>query len=218
MSVEQSPEQVNARRAYNSNRRRQRSRDTHNALLDAASTRFLANGYTATTIDSIASDAAVSAATIYKTYGSKSGIVRALCQRALGGQDPIPAEQRSDALQTNEGDPRKVIEGWGRLTAEVAPRVAPLLLLLRDAADGEPTAGALLAELDGDRHARMTRNARYLVNGGHVRQGVGLAEASDVLWMYSSPELYDLLVRRRKWSLRRYSQFIARAITNALLE
>jgi len=218
MSVEQSPEQVNARRAYNSNRRRERSRDTHNALLDAASKRFLANGYTATTIDSIASDAAVSAATIYKTYGGKSGIVRALCQRALGGQGPIPAEQRSDALQANEGDPRKVIEGWGRLTAEVAPRVAPLLLLLRDAADGEPTAGALLAELDGDRYARMTRNARYLVNGGHARPGVGLAEASDVLWMYSSPELYDLLVRRRKWNLRRYSQFIARAITNALLE
>jgi AcrR family transcriptional regulator len=192
-------------------------RDTHNALLDAASSDFSEQLH-ATTIDSIAADAAVSAATIYKTYGSKSGLVRALCQRALGGQGPIPAEQRSDALQSTESDPRKVIEGWGRLTAEVAPRVAPLLLLLRDAADGDPTAGALLAELDGDRHARMTRNARYLVKGGHTRPGVGLAEASDVLWTYSSPELYDLLVRRRKWSLRRYSEFVARAITYALLE
>ncbi len=72
MIVEQPTEQVNARRAYNSDRRRQRSRDTHNALLDAALTRFLEYGYSATTIDSIAANAAVSAATIYKTYGSKA--------------------------------------------------------------------------------------------------------------------------------------------------
>jgi AcrR family transcriptional regulator len=217
MSVEQPTEQVNARRAYNSNHRRERSRDTHDALLDAALTRFLEHGYSATTIDSIAADAAVSAATIYKTYRNKAGLVRALCERALGGRGPVPAEQRSDALQANEPDPRKIIAGWGRLTAEVAPRIAPILLLLRDAADGDPSAASLLKELDNDRHARMTHNARSLVHGGHTRQGIRMSEASDILWTYSSPELYDLLVRRRRWSLRKYSAFIADAITRALL-
>lgn len=217
MSVEQPTEQVNARRAYNSNRRRQRSHETHNTLLDAARTRFLEHGYSATTIDSIAGDAAVSAATIYKTYGSKAGLVRALCQRSLGGRGPAPAEQRSDTLQANEPDPRKIIAGWGRLAAEVAPRIAPILLLLRDAADGDPSAASLLTELDNDRHCRMTHNARTLVDGGHTRPGIRLSEASDVLWTYSSPELYDLLVRRRKWTIRKYSNFIADAITRALL-
>jgi AcrR family transcriptional regulator len=217
MSVGQSPQEVNARRGYNSNRRLERSRGTHNALLDAALVRFLEHGYSATTIDSIAADAAVSPATIYKTYRSKAGLVRALCERALGGRGPVPAEQRSDALQANEPDPRKIIAGWGRLTAEVAPRIAPILLLLRDAADGDVTAASLLSELDAERHARMTRNARSLVRGGHTRDGIRLAEASDVLWTYSSPELYDLLVRRRHWSLGRYGAFIAEAITNALL-
>ena len=117
MSVEPPTEQVNARRAYNSNRRRRSARHPQR-LLDAALARFLEQGYSATTIDSIAADAAVSAATIYKTYGSKAGLVRALCERALGGRGPVPAEQRSDALQANEPDPRKIIEGWGRLTAE----------------------------------------------------------------------------------------------------
>jgi AcrR family transcriptional regulator len=217
MSLEQSPQEINARRAYNSNRRLERSRDTHNALLDAALVRFLEHGYSATTIDSIAADAAVSPATIYKTYRSKAGLVRALCERALGGRGPVPAEQRSDALQASEPDPRKIIAGWGRLTAEVAPRIAPILLLLRDAADGDVTAASLLAELDAERHARMTRNARSLVRGGHTRDEIRLAEASDVLWTYSSPELYDLLVRRRHWSLGRYGAFIADAITSALL-
>jgi AcrR family transcriptional regulator len=217
MTVEHKGEQVNGRRAYNSSRRRAQSRRTHDALLDAALARFVDQGYTATTIESIAADAAVSEATIYKTYGGKSGLIRALCERALGGAGPVAAEQRSDALQVSESDPRQVIEGWGRLTTEVAPRIAPLLLLLRDAAGGDPAAAALRAELDANRHARMRHNARYLVNGGHIRPGLHLAEATDVLWTYSSPELFDLLVRRRHWSLRRYSRFIVEAIQNALL-
>ncbi len=217
MTVEHKGEQVNARRAYDSSRRRAQSRRTHDALLDAALARFVDQGYTATTIESIAADAGVSEATIYKSYGGKSGLIRALCERALAGTGPIAAEQRSDALQASETDPRQVVEGWGRLTTEVAPRIAPLLLLLRDAADGDPAAAALRTELDTNRHARMQHNARYLVNGGHTRPGIRLAEATDVLWTYSSPELFDLLVRRRHWSLRRYSRFIVEAIQNALL-
>lgn len=217
MNVGDNTEQVNARRTYNSEQRRQRSRDTHDALLNAALTRFVEHGYSRTTIESIAADAAVSPATIYKAYGGKSGLVRALCERALGGQGPVPAEQRSDALQASESDPRAVIRGWGRLTAEVAPRIAPLLLLLRDAADSDPAAAALRDELDAARHLRMTINARYLIDAGHTRAGISLARAGDVLWTYSAPELFDLLVQRRHWTLRAYSRFIVDAITDALL-
>jgi AcrR family transcriptional regulator len=217
MSVEQRAPQVNARRAYNADWRLEQSRKTHTTLLDAALYLFYERGYTATTIESIASAADVSEATIYKTYGGKPGIVRALCVRALGGQGPVPAEQRSDALKAGEVDPRKVIDGWGRLTAEVAPLVAPILLLLRDAAEGDPAAAALHEELDANRLARMTDNARYLVDGGYLRAGIRLSHVSDVLWTYSSPELFDLLVRRRRWSLRKYGRFIADAIANALL-
>jgi hypothetical protein len=47
--------------------------------------------------------------------------------------------------------------------------------------------------------------------------GVTLREAVDVLWTYSSPELYDLLVVRRGWSAVRYGRFVGEAITAALL-
>ncbi|HZX56549.1 MAG TPA: TetR/AcrR family transcriptional regulator [Ilumatobacteraceae bacterium] len=208
---------VNAGRRYDSSRRRERARLAHDALLDTALKRFTDDGYAATTIDSIAAAVEVSAATIYKTYGGKPGIVRALCERALGGRGPVPAEQRSDRLRVTTTNPREVIEGWGRLTAEVAPRVAPILLLLRDAASGDAAAAALHDELDSNRLRRMTENARFLVENGHVRTGIGLAHARDVLWTYSSPELFDLLVRRRRWSLTRYSEFVADAIAAALL-
>src|SRR3954449_173465 len=98
---------VNARRPYDSSRRRERARLAHHALLDTALKRFTEDGYAATTIDSIAAAVDVSAATIYKTYGGKPGIVRALCERALGGRGPVPAEQRSDSLRVTATNPRE---------------------------------------------------------------------------------------------------------------
>jgi AcrR family transcriptional regulator len=56
----------------------------------------------ATTVKAIAQAAGVSAATIYKTYGGKAGLVRALCQHALEREGPIPAEERSNALRELE--------------------------------------------------------------------------------------------------------------------
>ena len=136
------PRRAPVKRAYDTTRRRERAEQTRAAVLDAALSRFLDQGYASTTIESIALAADVSDATIYKTYGGKPGLVRALCDRALAGAGTVHAEQRSDALKDNEPDPRTVIEGWGQLGAEVAPRVVPILLLLRDAASTDAVAAA----------------------------------------------------------------------------
>ena len=97
----------------------------------AAQRLFLRDGFAATTIAAIAAEAQVSAETIYKAFGGKPGLVRAICDAALAGEGPVPAETRSDQLQLHEPDPRKIIRGWGELTAEVAPRIAPIMLLVR---------------------------------------------------------------------------------------
>ena len=63
----------------------------------------------------------------------------------------------------------------------------------------------------------MRVNARHLHAGGHTRAGVSLSQAADVLWTYSSPELYELLVLKRKWPLSRYGTFVGESIAAALL-
>ena len=103
------------------------------------------------------------------------------------------------------------------LTLEVAPRVAPILLLIRAAAAGDPEVAILLDEIDARRLHRMTDNARRLGRAGHLRPGITVARAADVLWTYSSQELYELLVLRRGWPLARYGRFIADAMIDALL-
>jgi AcrR family transcriptional regulator len=205
------------RRTYDASRRRDAAATRQAAVIAAAERQFLAGGYAATTIATVAADAGVSVDTIYKVFGGKPGLVRALWHRALEGVGPIAAERRSDDLQAREPDPRMIIRGWGAFTAEIAPRATPLLLLIRAAAGTDLEARALLDELDAERLARMTANARRLRDNGHLRAGVTLAAAADVLWTYSSPELCELLVLRRGWSPERYGEFIADAMIAALL-
>jgi hypothetical protein len=64
----------------------------------------------------------------------------------------------------------------------------------------------------------MTENARRLDEGGHLRDGLTVARAAEVLWTYSSPELYELLVVRRAMPIQDYGRFIAEAIRDAVLD
>ncbi len=208
---------VKSTRAYDSSRRQEQAQRNRDRILDASERRFLRDGYAPTTVATIAADADVSADTIYKAFGGKPGLVRAIRTRALVGEGSMPAERRSDALHEHESDPRTIIEAWGRLTAEVMPRVAPILLLIHAAAATDPEVAVFAEEIDADRYDRMTLNARRLHGGGHLRDGMTVALAADVLWTYSAPELFELLVLRRGWSRQRYGGFVADALVNALL-
>ena len=119
-------------------------------------------------------------------------------------------------MQAAETDPATVLRGLGTLTAEVAPRIAPLLLLLVTAADGDPTLTELHAELENARLARMTHIARNLAAKTPLRRNVD--DTADIMWTYSSPELYRLLVLTRGWTPDRYGRFVAESLVDALLE
>ena len=209
---------VKKRRPYDSTRRQEQARQTRAAILDVARSRFLTDGLAPTTISSIAEEVGVSVDTIYKTFGGKPGLVRAMCEGALAGGGPIHAEARSDALQVSGVDPRVILAGFGQLSTEVAPRVAPLLLLLRDASAADPAMADLQAHLEAQRLERMTRNAGNLARAGHLREGMTVERTGEIMWVYSSPELYELLVVVRGWPLERYGAFITEAMVAALLQ
>jgi AcrR family transcriptional regulator len=204
------------RRSYDATGRQQRARSQHDAALNRAQQLFLERGYTATTVESIAQAAGVSTASVYKTYGGKVGLVRELCERALRGHGTVPAQARSDILRVGD-DPRAVVSGWSALASEVSPRVSPLALLLRTAAESDPEAATLYAEISHARLDRMAENARYLADSGHLRPDVAVEEARDVLWLCTSPEFYDLMVLQRGWSPKRFTQLVDDTITGSLL-
>jgi hypothetical protein len=63
----------------------------------------------------------------------------------------------------------------------------------------------------------MTAKAHNLAAARHLRPDVTVERAGEVMWTYSSPELYELLVVKRGWPPGRYSAVIAEAMIAALL-
>jgi len=204
-------------RRYDASRRREQARLNREAIVAAARQRFLDDGFTATTIATIAADAGATADTIYKSFGGKAGLLRAMCEDALKGEGSIQAEQRSDAMQASEADPRRMLRGLGTLTTEVAPRIAPLLLLLSTAAEADSAMAQLRADFDAARLARMTQVVQILASKTQLRPGLSVEEAAEIMWAYSSPELYGLLVLTRGWRPERYGEFVGESLVDALL-
>jgi AcrR family transcriptional regulator len=216
--MELNSEAVNSRRRrYDSTGRRERARQARDQIVGIAEDLFLSEGYAATTVAAIAARAQVSVETIYKGFGGKPGLVRAIIEKGLAGRGPVPAEQRSDRIRDTEPDPRRILTAWGEFAAEIAPRTAPILLLARDAAAADPELAALLEEVSAARLERMTVNARGLHEAGHLRPGLSVAEAADIMWTYSSAEFWELLVLHRGWSPERHGPFVAQALIAALL-
>jgi AcrR family transcriptional regulator len=203
------------KRTYDATSRRAEARRRRAAVVAVAHELFLAEGYAATTVGAVAARSGVSVESVYQHFAGKPGLLRAVVARALEGtSDRGPAESRSDQLPAE--DLSALVGGWGRLAAEVAPLVSPVLLLVESAAAQHGDARALADELAAERMRRMSSNAQRLMEAGHLATGVTLEEAQDVLWTLSSPELYDLLVRRRGWSPQRYGDFVARGILGQL--
>jgi hypothetical protein len=59
--------------------------------------------------------------------------------------------------------------------------------------------------------------ARTLAGKTQLRQGLSVEEAAEIMWAYSSPELYGLMVIGRGWSPERYGEFVGQALVDALL-
>lgn len=206
-----------AKRRYDGSRRRAVAQQNHERILDEAQGLFLRDGYAATPVSAIATAAGVSAETIYKRFGGKAGLVRAIYRRGLAGQGPVPAPVRSDEMSEQDLDAATVLHRWTRLSMEVAPRVAPVVLLIRAASVTDPDAAALREEIAAERLTRMTHNAHRLRRHPGLREGLTMPHIRDVLVTYTAPELYELLVVDRQWSVQEYADFLYNGMVGQLL-
>ena len=205
-------------RTYNARRRQEAAEESRMRVLATSRELFLAGGYGRTTIAAIARAAGVSNESVYKGFGGKPGLVRAIYEQSLLGAGGPPAEERSDRAQATFTDPRELMEQFGRFISEVSPIGAPVYLLIREAAaSGDPDMAALLRDVDDGRYRRMLHNARQVLGRGFLREGLTENEVADVMFMSTSAELYETLVLKRGWSAERYGRFMARTLAANLL-
>ncbi|HEY8318804.1 MAG TPA: helix-turn-helix domain-containing protein [Amnibacterium sp.] len=204
-------------RTYDATSRLARAAERRARVLDVARRRLLADGYARTSLAAIATEAQVSPELIHKVFGGKAGLVRAIHDESLGGSQRVPAPERSEELQASAPDLAAVLRGFGALSADVAPLVAPIELLIREAAAaGDPAMTVLHEQVQADRLIRMRENAARLAGRGLLAATVPPEHAADVFWTLTSPELYEQLVRARGWTPAAYGAFIGTCLVAAL--
>ena len=188
-------------------------------MVEAARTLFLERGYGATTIDAISDLADVPAATVYRLFSSKHGILKALLDASIVGDDEnVPMEERPQVRDLlAERDPREQLVGFVAVTAQVNARVAPLYRVLVSAAGTDPDAAALLDTLTAQRQQGQLLVVRALARSGALRPGMRERDAADIIHALLSPELYRLLVIDRGWKPERYQPWLARTLADQLL-
>ena len=183
-----------------------RTRRTRASVVDAARSLFEERGYAATTIEAISERSDTPQATIYRLFASKLGILKAVIDVAIVGDDEDVA--MADRPQVRElladADAHQRLAQFAALLRDLMARTAPIHRLLADAARSDPEAASLLAEIARQRQEGQQRVARSLARAGALREGLRERDAADVIHALASPEVYGLLVLDREWSGERY--------------
>jgi AcrR family transcriptional regulator len=204
---------------YASEVRDEQARRTRRAIVTAAHDLFLAQGYAATTIDSIAQAAHVSRRTVFNSVGGKAALLKLALDWAIVGDDePVALADRPavKAIQA-EADPRKGLALWAQTVVEVAGRVAPISEVLYAAADADPAAAQLLADAARGRMSGATEFVRHLASREGLATGVTEQHAADLCWALMDGHLYHLLVTQRGWTPTDLTQWLTDSLAAALL-
>jgi AcrR family transcriptional regulator len=210
---------VTSRAASGGRRDQARTRLARAAVVEAARRLFLERGYGATTVEAISELADVPPATVYRLFSSKHGILKALLDVSIVGDDEnVPLADRAQVRTLlAEPDPRRQLAGFVAITAQVNAGVAPLYRVLVSAAGSDVDAAALLDALSRQRHQGQRLIARSLARAGALRPGVRERDAADIIHALLSPELYGLLVIDRGWKVERYQPWLADTLIGQLL-
>jgi AcrR family transcriptional regulator len=212
---------VKPRRTYRSTRRAQQSAKTRREIVTEAGILFRDRGYAAVAMEVIAAGAGVAVETIYRAFGSKAGLFRAVIDAAVAGgvsRAEVPVEERPAIRAViEEPDPRRQVARYAATQPGIHRRAGPLLRVLRGAAATDADLGRLWDEIES---ARLTGQGRFvarLAEEGVLRPGLTVGVGRDGVWTLCSLAVYDMLVETRGWSAERYEAWLAERLADLLL-
>ena len=204
------------RRPYNSVRRREAADQTRAAVLDACRELLFRDGFHATTVRAVAELAGVSGITVYKVFGGKPGLVKALWDSTLAGDDePVPMADRPEVqefLQTAELGAK--FRRYAAFVRGIHERIAPLFMLLTQAG---PEVAEVLETAEQERFTGVTAFIAHLGQIGALSPDADQARLTDALWALAGPQLYTQLTAGRGWSADAYQEWLADTLTATIL-
>jgi AcrR family transcriptional regulator len=192
---------------------------TRRSILDAAQLLFERDGYVATTMDAIASEAGVALKTVYIAFMTKSGLLRALWDLLLKGDtDDAPISQRAPYLEVlDEPDPERKLRLNARNSRIAKARLGGMLSVIRSAAVVDDDCARLWRLIQTD----FYDNQRVIVDDidrrGGLRPGLDPTAATDILWTLNHPDTWLLLANERHWTPEQFETWFGDITCHQLL-
>jgi AcrR family transcriptional regulator len=201
------------RRSYTSEARAQSAEDTRRRILAAATTLFGRKGIDKVTIAEISTRARVAGSTVYAIYKSKDGILRALMEQSLFG----PSFQDAQKVLVGVTEPVTLLEQTAHVSRAIYESESRDLGLLRHASGFSPALRKMEQEFERLRYEMQADRLKRLFASDRARPGLSLEEARRIVWMYTSRDVYRMLVHDGGWAPDRYQQWLSRTLVEALL-
>jgi AcrR family transcriptional regulator len=205
------------RRPYDARRRQDAARRNRAAILDAFLDLLVRDGYQSSTVRAVAERAGVSPETVYKAFGGKPGLAKALWDVTLAGDDePLTMAQRPALLEVwRTRDPHAKLRLYAAFVRGVHERLAFLFALLSQAG---PEAAEVLAGSEAERLTGVTAFVTHLGDLGYLRPGTSITQAADACWALTGPQLFTQLTAGRDWPPATYQDWLAGVLTATLLD
>jgi AcrR family transcriptional regulator len=210
---------VKSRRPYTSALRTEQARQTRARMLDAAQQVFAERGYPTSTMEAIAAEAGVAVDTVYAGFGSKRGLLSALMDVRVGGDDlPIDLLDRSGPQGVRrEPDQRRQVEAFANDISSIIERARPVDDIMRGAAAVDSEIAALRARNQEHRFQNLLKFVTWVTANGPLRRDLSEEAAAGIVWALTSPEMHRLLRVDRAWPAQRYAEWLAETLTLTLL-
>ena len=210
---------VKAKRTYDSSLRKQQASQTRMRILDASQRLFAERGYAASTVEAIAAGAGVAVDTVYAAFGSKRGVLQALLNVRVGGDEAeidLLARAGPQAVQ-REPDQRAQLAAFAADVSSILERARPVDDIIRGAAAVDAEIATLRSEAQAYRYRNIRQLVSWLAAKGPLRGGLSEDDAAAIAWTMSSPEVHGLLRVARGWSAERYAAWLAQSLARILL-
>ena len=210
---------VKSKRTYDSSLRKQQAGQTRMRILDAAQKLFAERGYATSTVEAIAADAGVAVDTVYAAFGSKRGVLQALLNVRVGGDEAeldLLARAGPRAVE-REPDQRAQLAAFATDVSAILERARPVDEIIRGAAAVDAEIASLRSEAQAYRYRNMRQLVSWLAAKGPLRDGLTEDDAAAIMWTVTSPEVHGLLRVARGWSAERYGAWLGQSLARILL-
>lgn len=209
------------RRPYTSALRAEQAAMTRARILDSARVLFVDQGYPGTTLTQVAESAGVASDTVLHIFGSKNGLLKAVLDVTVAGDDePVSVLDRQgpQALR-RENDQHRQVAMLARGITEQLERIRPVDDILRSAALVDAEASALRDDLQlRQRRQAMNQVVSWIASNGDLRNTMTVESAADIVWTLTSPEVHHLLRDGCGWDVTQYQTWLHETLESALLE